>query len=334
MRLLDRVSQLAPRGLVEFDDRFVAVPRVEELRTSVPRCPLRYVLATDVSDFCLRTVADNAAFLHETADIVGAPAPAFWVEWNASPCQKRLQELGVVEPGVVRFERDRAGLYVECDARGRRGRISVCSGSPDDQESVEIAPFEIQFDFDNPNLRETAAREDDSIGVATPRSPGLSKLLGFVIFRLYSPWSERLESIKSPERFRATCMPAMWRTVMDFPMLWAFLALLNARNAVTVAAADLERLNVARARRGRRPLLSHLEVRSVIASTARGAGGIGEERAQPRLHLVRGHLVRRRDKVFWRTGHMRGHADRGTIETRTVTVELGERASSAPPSDR
>jgi hypothetical protein len=43
-----------------------------------------------------------------------------------------------------------------------------------------------------------------------------------------------------------------------------------------------------------------------------------------RLHHVRGHLMRRGNKIFWRIPHLRGTSRAGTIRTRTVTWTVNE----------
>ena len=43
-----------------------------------------------------------------------------------------------------------------------------------------------------------------------------------------------------------------------------------------------------------------------------------ERRRASRLHHVRGHLVRRGGKIFWRVPHIRGSARSGVIRQRTV----------------
>jgi hypothetical protein len=77
---------------------------------------------------------------------------------------------------------------------------------------------------------------------------------------------------------------------------------------------------------GRPPLLDHIEVRASLdavqaadASAAEAAG-----RQSPRLHHVRGHLVRREDRVFWRVPHLRGSAARGMVRSRTVCLSISQ----------
>ena len=45
-------------------------------------------------------------------------------------------------------------------------------------------------------------------------------------------------------------------------------------------------------------------------------------RHSPRLHHVRGHLVRREQRVFWRVPHLRGSASRGAVRSRTVCLSF------------
>jgi hypothetical protein len=320
MRLLDRVSQLAPRGIVEFMGKFIAVPRAEELRSTLPTCPLRYVLSPDVASFCLKTALNDATFLRRSADLVRVPSETLWVEWSTDPSQEVA--LGDINSGLC-IGRCRVGLYVTSERGGRAGQILICSAQDTNQETFEIAPFQLRFDFDQPALRDAAApRLPRPLTLSLPQRPDLCSLLSFTDYELLSPWTEALAHA-SPDRLRRVCRPAMLRTVLDFPMFWAFLAALSARNAVVSVPTDLDTLNASRKRRGKAPLLSHLEVRSALGTIIRGgAPATHYDRASPRLHFVRGHMVRRRDAIFWRSGHFRGHPERGQIETRTVTVDL------------
>jgi hypothetical protein len=40
------------------------------------------------------------------------------------------------------------------------------------------------------------------------------------------------------------------------------------------------------------------------------------------LHHVRGHIVRRGNKVFWRSPHLRGDARLGVVRSRTVQLVM------------
>lgn len=68
--------------------------------------------------------------------------------------------------------------------------------------------------------------------------------------------------------------------------------------------------------------LLHIEVNACLEGLGEaertGTGPIG--RRSPRLHHVRGHLVRRDNKVFWRIPHLRGNASRGVVRSRMVCL--------------
>ncbi len=84
------------------------------------------------------------------------------------------------------------------------------------------------------------------------------------------------------------------------------------------------RLNRARHKSGRAPLLNHIEVRAPLLpeyAEYRDSESHGARRG-PRLHHVRGHLVRRGSRLFWRVPHLRGSARSGMVKSRTVVWTL------------
>jgi hypothetical protein len=91
---------------------------------------------------------------------------------------------------------------------------------------------------------------------------------------------------------------------------------------VSRAAINRKRLANRRA-----PLLDHIEVNASLDAVSTGdSAGEGGGRQSPRLHHVRGHLVRREDRVFWRVSHLRGSGVRGTVRSRTVCLAFSRRA--------
>jgi hypothetical protein len=83
---------------------------------------------------------------------------------------------------------------------------------------------------------------------------------------------------------------------------------------------------------GRDRLLDHIEVSASLDTlhAADSAGGEYSARQSPRLHHVRGHLVRRDNRVFWRVPHLRGSARRGMVRSRTVCLSFARaRAAEA-----
>jgi hypothetical protein len=117
----------------------------------------------------------------------------------------------------------------------------------------------------------------------------------------------------------------------DPPMLFAFLLMLSARNALPQRPIAIDKLNRARQRAGKLALLEHVDVSAPLYSSSNSclAGLRDVERRGPRLHHVRGHIVRRGAAVFWRVPHLRGSARLGQIRTRTVELSFPSVAARA-----
>jgi hypothetical protein len=107
-------------------------------------------------------------------------------------------------------------------------------------------------------------------------------------------------------------------------LLRAAIMLMNSRNLASHEKRPAPpRLNAARARRGRPPLLdyTHVHIRLTRALGQR-AGMAADPRAPARLHLVRGHFKIRASGVYWWAPHARGHATQGEVKRQQHTVAL------------
>jgi hypothetical protein len=123
-------------------------------------------------------------------------------------------------------------------------------------------------------------------------------------------------------RFREVLNQAVRPIVVDVPLFAAFCLLLSSKRALRLEPVDRSRLNAARERRGKRPLLDHVELTMNLVGSKGAGHGDAEGRSSPRLHFVRGHLVRRGDAVYWRSSHMRGNAAVGSINSRTISLHM------------
>jgi len=96
-------------------------------------------------------------------------------------------------------------------------------------------------------------------------------------------------------------------------LLCNILFCLNTRNVTEIVAGnDLARLNKARLRRGKKPLLEHKTIK--LSSTMYAAqGAAGKSGITHRLHLRRGHFKKRKTGVYWWSHHFAGDAKLGTI---------------------
>ena len=102
------------------------------------------------------------------------------------------------------------------------------------------------------------------------------------------------------------------------PLLWV-------DGATRPVPVQRDQLNRKRMERNRPPLLDHIEVHATLPAHSSGSnadeGGVITRRP-PRLHQVRGHLVRRDNSVFWRTPHLRGSERQGVVRSRTVCLSF------------
>jgi hypothetical protein len=98
-------------------------------------------------------------------------------------------------------------------------------------------------------------------------------------------------------------------------ILETLLVMLNSKNVVQHAAVDLSRLNKARNKRGKAPLLDYTKT-TIALSRARlraaAASGLSHEAA--RAHMVRGHFKIRRTGVFWWSPFVRGDRSHGEVK--------------------
>jgi hypothetical protein len=331
MRLLDRVAQTRFASTLPTKAGELPLSAPDELRRKLIDAPLRYVLADDVAAFCLRVMAEEPDFLLATRDLVRAPAPLLWVEWNDTICRRLLSELGLIAGIDPQNAHTRAGILVESAEGGRQGRIRSIWSRVDEDGACEVSPFAIEFDFDAPQNRLQARAANDEIGVFLHDAEALDGLLGCTRFHLLAPWGEWARITYPGAELADLFKPIFAELSSDFPFFWAFLIALGAQNAVEKRDIEYGQLNRTRLKRGKPALLAHVEVNARFGKnkTEGDDAALGEtSRDSPRLHFVRGHLVRRADVVFWRSPHMRGSAQRGEVQSRTVHLALGRERRS------
>lgn len=102
----------------------------------------------------------------------------------------------------------------------------------------------------------------------------------------------------------------------------ALLAVINSRNLVSITpdTTDLTKLNRARAKRGKPPML---QFRKVAISLSRSATTRASQRgdgAMP-LHTVRGHFKVRKSGIYWWAPYWRGDASVGVVSRTGYTVK-------------
>ena len=303
MYLCDQVAQSRREMLVaDGAGRTHRVPGPCDLADDVRACSTRYVLDATVRDTCLELLCNRADVIRLEDGCYRIPHQALWIEW-VDP---------VAVPGAAGR---RAGMLVlASDETGRRGTMH--SFSQDHEGKPWAAQIFFAFDFDN-ELSSEAALCGLSFGeVRDPQE--VERIFRHGMGQIDRRW---LAFFRASGGLPGDSLQQMMRAVVpDFGMLCAFLLLLGLDCAVTQPRQGLDRINRARNRAGKSLLLDHVEVSLRLAVVGEhGLGGHGS-RSASRLHQVRGHLVRRAGKTFWRTHHLRGDAAMGVIASRTVRV--------------
>lgn len=293
MRLLDQIAL----GQIENGG-----PEAARL---VQEAALRYIVDGSASRQCFDLIRADLGLLDPANALLRLPAELFWLEW-----------LCEASPGVP--ANHRLGALVQGTPDGRSGVILPVWQR--DQRQAVMSPVRISFDLDRPLVPPTGATS-----VRRLRHVSLPHLDGLFGHMLAEVDAERIDAWRRDDRcgFDAAVRAEAEAVWFNLPFVLSFALLLDSRNAVEQRPADLARLNRARLRRGRPRLLDHIEVRLRIGTAASAATASqessGRGREAPRLHFVRGHSVRRGDKIFWRIPHLRGDADR-PIRTKTVNV--------------
>jgi len=98
------------------------------------------------------------------------------------------------------------------------------------------------------------------------------------------------------------------------------IAAINSRNLVSTSdPADMTRINKARRKMGRPPLLSFRTVRLSLSRTVERRRSEGQGNPMP-LHMVRGHFKVRKSGIYWWAPFWRGDAAAGVVSRKGYEV--------------
>jgi len=201
----------------------------------------------------------------------------------------------------------------------------------DEGSAVTLSPLETHFDLRG-EFADTKDGQDVLSGGFVDATHGgnaaTASLLDHVRFRFDESWAGYYREAAGDPEFKSRLVRESIDSIAwDAPFVLAFLLLLSAKDATRLMPVSRAAINRKRLANGRGPLLDHVEVNASLeaVSTAEHSDD-GSGRQSPRLHHVRGHLVRREQRVFWRVPHLRGSGTRGAVRTRTVCLSFARRA--------
>jgi hypothetical protein len=330
MRLLDRVSQTHAPVVLALNrcpgSRF-EVSGAGRYAAAMANCPLRFVLGDDLARASAELAFAAGARLVGCLDLLRMPASQLWIEWN-DEVHKRVvfesESASEFDAGAVGR---RVGVLLQSSADGLAAlaRTFWVDAAGDESAEVTMSPLETHF-----NLRgEFAATPDGAdvlsggfLRVTAAADAAMTSLMDHVRFRFDESWSTFYSAAATCAAIKDEIIrDSVAAIARDAPFLLAFMLLLSAKDATRWVPISRGAINRKRSAHGRAKLLDHIEVNACLDAV--GAAESDDDmvgRHSPRLHHVRGHLVRREQRVFWRVPHLRGSASRGMVRSRTVCL--------------
>jgi len=342
MRLADRVAQCRAPFLVEntTNGSITRLNNAASFAQDINDCATRYVLNDELTRLCTALAYSKGASTLACADLLHVPAERVWVEWADSPWRDELARYGFKSP-VDSAVGGQRGVFIQSTPQGRGGLLRTFWANGETDMDVLASSMEAYFDFDAQEGEEPEIHgrlERSSLRVSDYSRGDADILRRCFRFRFERSWQDYYERAQLSSVQAATLVRDSLCTIaIEIPVLLAFFLLLVTRPGLPRRPLMLERLNRARAKSGKAALLEQIEVFAPLLPEFQSSGSTGEGslRRSPRLHHVRGHLVRRGSNLFWRVPHLRGSARAGSVRTRTVTWHFDpSRPSSRIPAVR
>jgi hypothetical protein len=334
VRLLDHVVQCTSPFIVRQDcGTLWSLTGPTDFAQELDRCPLRYVLADELVRACTELGYSEGDGLSGCLDLIHFPAERLWIEWHAAP---QREELARALPECNRDAplESRLGVLIQARADGRLGTLRTFWLNGTEPAEPQLAAVEtvIDLDGDLAHAPPAALLEGAEVAVSDQQNPHLDELLQCARFRFFPAWRRYYNAVSHTAAERERVIRCSLGTVAFLvPTVLALFLLMTLRPGLPQVPSQLAHLNAKRTRLGKAPLLEHIEVRCpVFASpvTQSRETAFTTPRTGPRLHHVRGHIVRRQNAIVWRRPHWRGHLRVGAVRTRTVTLHLSPARSA------
>jgi hypothetical protein len=306
------------------------LPSACDFSAAVTRSPLRYVLTDELLRLCVELAYSEGDELASCLDLVRLPAEQLWLEWRDGVKRAELARLvptctewsgaPILHKGVLLSARSGAGGTLRrCSLR----TLFTDDSAPDD---ALVMATEAVVDLDHRVSGDSLAvfLDGGTVVVSAPQDASLNSVLQHVGFHLDPAWQRYYHSA-APEAARASVVrDCLGAVAIDIPIVLSLLLLLSLPSGLLQLPVARLRLNSKRIRLGKPALLDHIEISCPALTTREPSDTDLPEpaaRSAPRLHHVRGHLVRRGDSIYWRRPHWRGHLRLGGA--RSQTRELG-----------
>jgi hypothetical protein len=334
MRLLDSIARCHTPLIVPATDELpsLEIAGPSRFAAQVADCPLRFVLGDDLTQASADLAFADGARLVGCMDLLRMPAPHLWIEWNDEVHKRVVHETRSTSAFDSAATGRKVGILLRASANGLTavGRTFWADAAVDEHAEVTLSPLETHFDlrgeFEAEDTRDVLS--GGFIDATHTGNPATASLLDHVRFRFEESWTAYYREAAADAEFKHRLINDSINSIAwDAPLVLAFLLLLSAKDATRLMPVSRAAINRKRLANRRAPLLDHIEVNASLDAVSTGdSAGDGGGRQSPRLHHVRGHLVRREDRVFWRVSHLRGSGARGTVRSRTVCLAFSRRA--------
>jgi hypothetical protein len=328
LRLLDHIAHCTEPFVVRQDSgELWRLAGAGDFALALTRCPLRYVLSDELVRTCTALAYSEGDELSGCLDLLRIPAEQLWVEWNEAARREELMRALPDCTAGATGDAVRTGILISAHPRGRSGSLRTFWLTRGESPAPLLAAVETLIDLDGgPSTGPPEALlQGEAVAVFDSRNPQVDRLLQCAGFRLEPSWQRYYlsEAVSAGTRVQVI-ERSLAAVAFDLPILLALFLLMAVRAELVEMRVNPRKLNAKRARLGRRPLLEHIELSAPVfasASVSRGEGA-RDTRRGPRFHHVRGHLVRRRNTIYWRGPHWRGHVRLGSVRSRTVALRL------------
>jgi hypothetical protein len=334
MRLLDSIARCHARLVLPSGNNATQAQLAGPSRfaAQIVACPLRFVLGDDLSQASADLAYADGARLVGCLDLLRMPAPHLWIEWNDEVHKRVIHETGSADEFDSAAKGRKVGILLRASANGLTavGRTFWADAAADEHAEITLSPLETHFDLRGEFAGSKETHDVLSGGFLNATHGGnaaTASLLDHVRFRFEGPWAAYYREAAANANFKRRLInDSIDSIAWDAPFVLAFLLLLSAKDATRLIPVSRAAINRKRLANGRAPLLDHIEANASLdaVSTAESAGE-SNGRQSPRLHHVRGHLVRRENRVFWRVPHLRGSGVRGAVRSRTVCLAFTRR---------
>lgn len=288
MRLLDAVATCTRAVVVDLAGELYRLPGAGSFADAVSACPLRYVLEQDIFEAAGQIATQWPDLLDPADPRMRVPAESLWIEWRL--------------PDPVTGRARQTGMLVEAAIDGRSGQARSFWMSEHGPDAAQIS---LRFDLDRPH---GGGSEGPRLYPVISASGKAASLAPYLTVSVDQGWHRYFaQTALGPERVGEAVQRCAEGVMADLLVVFAFARLLNSQLPMRRQEIDRSRLNAARLRTGKPVLLDHVELSLAIGEReAAAAQRPTGDRSPARLHLVRGHLVRRSDAIFWRSPHLRG----------------------------